>query len=102
MCLLLRVLLVLPAWCLPRALAQTPAQPPEQLMGCRWNLFIKTDGYLDSFLNVGADLSVGSAQVVACPANGYVQGLNAVTTCAGFESLQVCTLEGTRFVWTCF
>ena len=52
-------------------------------------MFIKTDGHLDSFLNVGADLSVGSASVAACANNGYVVGLRAVMTCNGFESLQV-------------
>ena len=63
-----------------------------QTGGCRWNIFIKTDGTtLDSFLNQGASLSVGSPYVTGCPNNTYVQGLTAIAGCGGIMSLQVPT-----------
>ena len=58
--------------------------------GCRWNIFIKTDGsVLDSFLNQGASLSVGMPFVTPCPNNTYVMGLQAIAGCGGFTSLSV-------------
>ena len=72
--------------CLPTHQSEQQAGSPLR----RWNLFIKSNGYLDSFLNVGATLDVGSAHVISCSQNGYVLGLSAVTTCSGIEALQVC------------
>ena len=74
---------------------------PDACQHCRWNLFIKTDGYLDSFLNVGASLAIGSASVVSCPANSYVQGLAAVSGCTGFTALQASCMTSSMLRLQC-